>query len=141
MRPEAFLGYRIVRLAAALEQRFKRDLAPHRLTPRQFSVLAVLMHRPDINTAELARTVLTTPQSMSALVEGLVERGLVARAIPRQRGVTAALRPTEAGRAALAAAGPDIAATEQALFGTLTDDERTALRSMLDQLDTAETLQ
>lgn len=140
VRPEEFLGYRIVRLAAALEQRFKRDLASHNLTPRQFSVLAVLADRPDISTAELARTVLTTPQSMSALVEGLVQRGLIARAIPRQRGVTAPLRPTDAGRAALAAAAPDIAATEHALFDTLPADDRDGLRLVLDRLDKAETL-
>jgi DNA-binding MarR family transcriptional regulator len=140
-QPESFLGYRVVRLAAALEQRFKRDLGPHQLTPRQFSVLAALAARPDITTAELARTVLTTPQSMAALVQGLVERGLIARAIPRLRGVTAPLRPTDAGRAALAAAFPDIAATERALFGALTAEDRATLRHVLDQLDTAEPLQ
>ena len=133
--PDQFLGYRIVRLAAALERQFKRDLAATGLTPRQFSVLAVLAQRPSITVADLARAVLTTPQSMAALVDGLERRGLLLRSAARQRGVAAPLAPTPAGLAALAHAAPRIATSERAVFGHLTERQRDALNRVLTELE------
>ena len=133
--PDQFLGYRVVRLAAALERQFKRDLAATGLTPRQFSVLAVLAQQPSITVADLARAVLTTPQSMAALVEGLEQRGLLLRSAARQRGVAAPLAPTPAGLAALAHAAPRIATSEEAVFGHLTGQQRDALNRILADLE------
>jgi len=133
--PDQFLGYRIVRLAAALERQFKRDLAATGLTPRQFSVLAVLAQRPSITVADLARAVLTTPQSMAALVDGLEQRGLLVRSAARQRGVAAPLAPTPAGLAALARAAPRIARSEAAVFGHLTEQQHDALNRVLTDLE------
>lgn len=134
--PEDFLGYRIVRLAAALERRFKEDLAPTGLSPRQFSILAVLAHRPSITVADLARAVLTTPQSMAALVEALERRGFVVRSTPRRRGVAAPLALTPAGRAAVDHSAPRIAASETAVFGHLTRQQHAALDHILSALET-----
>jgi len=61
-------------VAHGLEARFKAALAVFELSPRQFSVLAVLVERPEVTVAEIARAVLTTPQSMAALTEGLEAR-------------------------------------------------------------------
>ena len=133
--PDQFLGYRVVRLAAALERQFKRDLAATGLTPRQFSVLAVLAQQPSITVADLARAVLTTPQSMAALVDGLERRGLLLRSAARQRGVAAPLAPTPAGLAALAHAAPRIATSEKAVFGHLTGQQHDALDRILTELE------
>jgi DNA-binding MarR family transcriptional regulator len=114
---------------------FKRDLAATGLTPRQFSVLAVLAQRPSITVADLARAVLTTPQSMAALVDGLEKRGLLLRSAARQRGVAAPLAPTPAGLAALAHAAPRIATSEKAVFGHLTEQQRDALNRILADLE------
>jgi DNA-binding MarR family transcriptional regulator len=135
LEPEGFLGYRMVRAAQALEQRFKEVLATWRLSPRQFSVLAVLAERSDVTVAELARAVLTTPQSMAALVDGLHERLLVARSGPRLRGVAAPLTITAGGRAALAEASPAILDMEREVFTGLPAERLETLRLVLAHLE------
>lgn len=101
VRPEEFLEYRLVRLADQLERRFTAALAPVGLSPRQFSVLAVLASTPQITSAGLARAVLTTPQSMHTLLGQLQARGLIDRGQLRGRGRPAPVRLTTAGTAAL----------------------------------------
>ncbi|GAA3746132.1 MarR family winged helix-turn-helix transcriptional regulator [Micromonospora maritima] len=99
--PDEFLEYRLVRLASRLERRFAATLAPTGLSPRQFSVLAVLTESPGVTSAELARAVLTTPQSMGALLDQMESRGLVERTAERGRGRAAPIRVTDAGAALL----------------------------------------
>lgn len=135
LEPERFLGYRTVRAGQALERRFREALAPSALSPRQFSVLAVLVERPAITVADLARAVLTTPQSMATLVDGLEERGLVTREAPRSRGVAAPLAATPAGRAALAGAAPAVVTMEEEVFAGLPAGGRGALHHALAYLE------
>lgn len=110
--PDDFLEYRLVRLADRLSQRFSAALGPHELSPRQFSVLAVLAANPGVTSAELARAVLTTPQSMHTLLEQLQRRDLVDRGEHRGRGRAAGVRPTGRGMDLLAAAGERVVALE-----------------------------
>lgn len=133
--PEGFMGYRVVRAAQALEARFKHALAPFELSARQFSVLAVLVERPSCTAAELARAVLTTPQSMATLIEGLERRGLVARDGPRRRGVATPLVPTDAARAVLERAAPAIVAIEQDVFGPVGAEHREGVRRVFADLE------
>ncbi|MFI6128077.1 MarR family winged helix-turn-helix transcriptional regulator [Micromonospora sp. NPDC051141] len=99
--PDEFLEYRLVRLAGRLERRFASALAPTGLSPRQFSVLAVLTESPGVTSADLARAVLTTPQSMGPLLDQMEARGLVERTAGRGRGRAAPIRVTETGAALL----------------------------------------
>lgn len=135
VEPEDFLGYRLVRIAQALEARFKRGLSGFGLSPRQFSVLAVLLERPEVTVAELARAVLTTPQSMAALIEGLEARELITRSRPRRRGVAAPLTLTVAGRELVARAGPSVLRMEDAVFAGLTGPQVLQLRGLLGRLE------
>jgi MarR family transcriptional regulator, transcriptional regulator for hemolysin len=79
--------------------------------------------------------VLTTPQSMAALVNGLEARGLTARTGPRLRGVAAPLTITDAGRAALRRTSPAIRQMEREVFAGLPDDRIQALRLVRAQLE------
>lgn len=99
--PDDFVEYRLVRLAGRLERRFAAALAPTGLSPRQFSVLTVLAGSPGVTSAELARAVLTTPQSMGPLLDQMEARGLVERTAERGRGRAAPVRVTDAGAARL----------------------------------------
>ncbi|TWJ25706.1 MarR family winged helix-turn-helix transcriptional regulator [Micromonospora endolithica] len=100
-QPDEFLEYRLVRLGSRLERRFASALAPTGLSPRQFSVLAVLTESPGITSADLARAVLTTPQSMGPLLDQMESRGLVERTKERGRGRAAPVRVTDTGTALL----------------------------------------
>lgn len=82
-----FVEYRLIQVAEMLRRRFDESLRPHGLTARQFSVLAVLRARPGVTSAELARAVLMTPQSMGALVDQLERAGLVQPRPRRGKGV------------------------------------------------------
>jgi DNA-binding MarR family transcriptional regulator len=135
VRPEDFVEYRLVRLAAHLERRFAGALAPSALSPRQFSALAVLAARPGITSAELARAVLTTPQGMHALLEQLQNRGLVERRSDRGRGRAAPLRPTAGGRDLLAAAGAQVGALDAETRDRLGDADHRELVRLLGRLE------
>lgn len=81
-------------------------LAPHGLTPVQYGLLAHLAAEPGLTQAELARRVLMRPQSMSYLLDGLVERGLVDRVGERGSGRANPIELTDSGADLLAGAWP-----------------------------------
>ena len=133
-RPDEFVEYRLVRLADRLERRFAAALAPYRLTPRQFSVLVVLDASPGATSAELARTVLTTPQGMHTLVDQLERRGLVERGVERGRGRAAPVRVTSAGRDLTSRAVESVRALDARTRARLGDDYA-RLSAALDRLE------
>lgn len=135
MRPQDFVEYRLVRLADQLQRRFTAALAPTGLSPRQFSVLSVLASTPEITSADLARAVLTTPQSMHTLLDQLQARGLVDRGAVRGRGRPAPVQLTADGRAALAASGARVVALEQETRSRLGEDDYAQLARMLDRVE------
>jgi DNA-binding MarR family transcriptional regulator len=102
-RPEqdSFVGYSVVRLAHVLQRRFERALAKEQLSARQFGALSILAQSPATASAEIARAVLITPQSMSALVATLEERGLIERDRTSINGARAEVRITQEGNAVL----------------------------------------
>lgn len=101
------------------------------LTPVQFGVLAVLADTPGPTQAELARQVFVRPQSVGEQVAVLVERGLVTREGPGGRGRRTPLVLTDAGRRALEAAWPGVAAFNAPESLGLTPDEHAHLDALL----------
>jgi DNA-binding MarR family transcriptional regulator len=135
VRPEDFVEYRLVRVADQLERRFAVALGPAGLSPRQFSVLAVLASTPEITSAGLARAVLTTPQSMHTLLDQLQARGLIDRGPVRGRGRPAPVRLTADGRAVLATSGTAIVELEGATRERLGETDYRQLARLLDRLE------
>ena len=135
LRPEDFVEYRLVRLADRLERRFAAALAPDRLSPRQFGVLAVLASSPGVTSADLARTVLTTPQSMHTLLDQLQARGLVDRGPQRGRGRAAPVRLTAEGREVLSRAGERVVALEAGTRARLGEDDHRHLVRLLGRVE------
>lgn len=135
LRPQDFVEYRLVRVADQLERRFTAALAPTELTPRQFSVLAVLAGAPEITSAGLARAVLTTPQSMHTLLDQLQARGLVDRGQVRGRGRPALVRLTADGRAALSASGARVVELEGETRARLGEADYAQLVRLLDRVE------
>ncbi len=137
--PDDFLGYALVQVAHVLERQFADAVREAGLTPRQFSVLALLQEGPALSVGALARRVLIAPQSMGELLDGLARKGLVERLPAAGRGHPAGVRAAEAGRAALAAAAPRVAALERRVTAGLApqriEELRAALRTVLANLD------
>jgi len=135
VRPEEFVEYRLVRVAAQLERRFSAALAPTGLSPRQFSVLAVLASTPEVTSADLARAVLTTPQSMHTLLDQLQERGLVDRGQLRGRGRPAPVRLTDDGVAVLSESAARVRELERRTRDRLGETGYQQLVGLLDRVE------
>ena len=99
--PDALTALTLVRAFHAVRRVFVATLAPHDLTPQQFSVLLHLVERPGISQADLAREVLATPQSVGELLHQMEDLGMVERTPPARRGLPIAVHASPAGRALL----------------------------------------
>jgi len=94
---DGLLTWSVVRVARLLGQRLTDRLAARGLNPIQFGVLAHLAIEVEMTQADLARSVLVRPQSVAPLLDGLEERGLIARTGDRSRGRRNPVRLTEQG--------------------------------------------
>jgi len=121
------VGYLLKQAQSLLRLRMEEALGPLDLTVSQYSCLHSLRREPGISAAALARSVFMTRQSMSAMLQQLIDRGLVTRPeLPTSgRALPTALTP--AGSDALDAAQQLVTEVEQRMLGALSADERAAL--------------
>jgi DNA-binding MarR family transcriptional regulator len=129
--PDQVLGFVLVRSYHAVGRRFHSVLAPLGLTPIQFGVLVAIETDSTVSQAQIARTVLVTPQSLGEMLRGMVERGLVDRKEPEGRGRQAQLRLTSQGRRLLRRAVPLIRAMNVPEAMGLSGQEHERLRGLL----------
>jgi DNA-binding MarR family transcriptional regulator len=131
--PETQLGYMLVRGADQLSRAWHGALRAHSINPRQFSMLACLAHDPGLSQGELARRVMITPQSVSESLSGLIDAGVIART-EAERGRSAQLALTAAGRKLLAKAYPIVEQCDRDSFAALTKADRSELARLLRKL-------
>ncbi len=129
--PEGIPAYALARAGAAMNAAFARRLATVGLRPHTFFVLVHLAREPALTSAELARRLEMTPQSMSALLAGLVDAGWVERPAGARRGQRIDVRLTDAGRRALADAGPVLAELGRPQAMGLSAEEAATLHTLL----------
>ena len=98
------LGYLIGRVAHDLQLGFTELMAGEGLTVRQFGVLNHVARSPGLASAEIARRLDVTPQSMVSHVETLCRRGLLRRDPDPGRGRPIGVHLTPEGEALLARA-------------------------------------
>jgi DNA-binding MarR family transcriptional regulator len=129
---DSIAAWTVIRAARELARMLEVELAPLGLTPVEFGVLAQLAAADGLSQADLARAVGVRPQSMTALVTGLVARGSIARGAASGRGRHSRIGLTDAGRDLLARAWPLVAASND-WFGTdrVAADLVASLRPML----------
>ena len=132
--PTGLAAHELVRAGNAMNARFTRDLATVGLRPHTFSVLVHLAREPALTSAELARRLELTPQSMSALLHGLADAGWVERPAGALRGQRIDVRLTDAGRRALQSAGPVLAELGRPEAMGLTAEEAGTLHSLLQRV-------
>ena len=131
--PENHLAYLLARVHHRLQQSMDRALRTVDITPTQFYALAHIAQSPGLSSAQLARGLLTTPQAVATLIKRLDSAGLIARDQPG-RGLSGAVRLTDAGRARLDGAVAVAVAAEAAALSPVSAADRKHLRSTLQSL-------
>jgi len=117
--------------ARAVEARAWRSIEGTGLCATDFGVLEALLHKGRLPVSALGRKVLLTSGSMTAAVDRLVKRGVVARLDhPDDRRVRL-VELTPAGRELITAAYARHEADLEAVMNVLSDDERATLVSLL----------
>jgi DNA-binding MarR family transcriptional regulator len=134
MSEETLPAWNLVRTAHVVGLRFTELFGALDLTPTTFAILMTLAENEGLTQAELARRVLVRPQSIAALVHGLVEQGFVAREGPGGRGRRAGITLTPAGRDALDRAWPAVRAFNEPAALGLTPAQVAMLEEILDRL-------
>jgi DNA-binding MarR family transcriptional regulator len=129
--PAGIPAHVLARAGAAMNAVFARELATVGLRPHTFLVLAHLARDSMLTSAELARRLAVTPQSMSTLLHGLLDAGWVDRTPDARRGQRVDVRITDRGRAALEAAGPVLAELGRPEALGLTAAEAATLHALL----------
>ena len=134
---EESVGYVLKQAAAALRSAMDAVLRPLALTVPQYSCLEVLDQRAGLSGAELARATFVTRQSMSLLLQGLAQRGLVTRAAVADHGRALPTELTEAGRRMLRAASAAVRGVEEQMLAPLAEPGRRRLLADLADCATA----
>ena len=121
------VGYLLKQAQSLLRVRMEEALKPLDLTVSQYSCLHSLRREPGISAAALARSVFMTRQSMSAMLQQLIDRGLVTRTEQPDGGRALPTELTPAGEDALDDAQKLVTAVEQRMLSGLTAPDRAAL--------------
>jgi DNA-binding MarR family transcriptional regulator len=129
--PGRLPAYALARAGSAMNALFTRQLSTVGLRPHTFFVLVHLSREPALTSAELARRLAMTPQSMSALLQGLADAGWIERPVGGRRGQRIDVQLTAAGRHALAGAGPVLAQLVRPEAMGLTAAEAATLHTLL----------
>lgn len=128
---------RVSRLARHLDLARKHAFERSGLVTWEFDVLSALRRSGEpyqLSAGELVRQTLVTSGTMTNRIDGLLARGMVARAPSERdrRGVLITLTPR--GREVVDSALADLVSHEQALLAGLPEPERTALADALRRL-------
>lgn len=131
-RLDGLLGYHLRRAQLRAFAAFAREVAG--LSPMLFGVLATIEARPGIGQGEIADVLGADRSTMVRLVDQLERRDLVRRESRPDDRRTVVPTLTEGGRAALAAATPQVLASEEFFAGDLSPDERRTLADLLQRI-------
>ena len=121
------VGYSLKHAQSLLHVRMEEALRPLQLTVSQYSCLHHLRREPGISAAALARATFVTRQSMNAMLQQLIDRGLVARPPKAHSGRALPTMLTDAGADALDTAQSLVDGVEQRMLSGLTAPEIAAL--------------
>lgn len=118
-------------VARRLRHASMEALAPWQIAPSQLRAISLVATHEAIRPSELAEHLRITPRSVTEVVDGLEERGLVRRAAdPDDRRATL-ITLTPSGAEVVRAVRAARAAEAEAIFGSLTVGDRAQLRRIL----------
>jgi len=134
--PDSHLSYVIAKVSHQLGITIDRALSGQGITLTQFSALAHIARSPGLSSAELARSLLTTPQATTTLVRRLIDAGLAQRPEVAP-GLAAAIRLTPRGLRKLHRAGGVATRAENEALSALPGAETQRLATILGRLSVA----
>lgn len=134
--PEA-LAEAFLRVTRQLRRETQRRIAPLGLNLHQSRALRTIGEAGPLRPSELAGRLGIVARSATDSVSGLVAAGYVERRTDPADGRAHLLALSPSGAAALAEVARVRAEVGAELFGRLDDDERAALATLLDKLDSA----
>ena len=97
--------------------------AGYDLTPVQYAALSQIASEPGLDQATLASHIAHDRTTIGGVVDRLVEKGLVARAVNSKDRRARELRITDAGAEMLAVIAPAVATTQRILLSGLSERE------------------
>ena len=125
--PSESSGYVLWKLTHAMQQRMTGELAEVGLNLPQLGTLVHIARGDVVSTADLARTVLMTPQNMSLTVRRLEAEGHVVRRPHETHGRINRLELTPSGHRVLSRAITILQKVENEMFHDLSGAERKTL--------------
>jgi DNA-binding MarR family transcriptional regulator len=128
------LPYAIVRAGEQLERRFQALMAQEGLSVRQFGILAQFAGTDALTSAEVARRLGVTPQSVAPQIDALDEQGLLSRTPIPGRGRPVELRLTAEGSATVRRVLRVAMAEQERLSSHMTATERDTLMAHIAEI-------
>lgn len=125
-------SYLVARLDRLVRSQLSEVLEPFDLSVPQYTLLSVIEHRPGLSNAQLARRSYITAQAMHQVVNGLEERGLIARRVSPDHGRIQLTELTDDGVAILKACDEEVTRLEERIFGSLGEEGEGRLRELLE---------
>lgn len=124
-------SYLVARLDRLVRSQLSEVLEPFDLSVPQYTLLSVLEHRPGLSNAQLARRSYITAQAMHQVVNGLEERGLIARRVSPDHGRIQLTELTDQGLALLKSCDEEVTHLEERIFGELGEKGEERLRTLI----------
>lgn len=124
--------YLVARLDRLVRSQLAEVLESFELSVPQYTLLSVIEHRPGLSNAQLARRSYITAQAMHQVVNGLEERGLIARRVSPDHGRIQLTELTDDGLALLKACDEEVNLIEERIFGGLGEKGENRLRDLLE---------
>ncbi|HSM44672.1 MAG TPA: MarR family transcriptional regulator [Acidimicrobiia bacterium] len=124
-------SYLVARLDRLVRSQLSEVLEPFDLSVPQYTLLSVLEHRPGLSNAQLARRSYITAQAMHQVVNGLEERGLIARRVSPVHGRIQLTELTDEGLDLLKSCDEEVTRLEERIFGGLGEKGEERLRRLI----------
>jgi DNA-binding MarR family transcriptional regulator len=128
---ERALPYLLARAGTRMGQSFSRDLKQFKLSLTEWRVCVALHHKAHQRLSDLAQHTSTEPSTLSRVVDGLLQRGVLVRDRSDEDARALALSLTEAGRDLTLRIIPLAQLYERVSLSGLTFAQAESLRDML----------
>ena len=135
---ETLVGYHLRRASNAFGTDFSRALAGTGVRQVLLGILSVVAANPGANQGSVGRVLGIQRANMVALINDLVERGLIDRKVAEGDRRAFALTITDPGKALLETALGRIAVHEAEMLSDLSDAEREVLIDLLTRIEAKE---
>ena len=128
---EHALPYLVARAGMRMGQSFSKELRRFELTLTEWRVCAALHHQPHQRLSQLAEHTSSEPSTLSRVVDGLLQRGLLVRDRSGEDARALALSLTDKGRELTLRVIPLAQLFERVALAGLNGAQADALRAML----------